>query len=120
LTLANDTFGRSGIPPIEWLFNHAPVKLSGGGGNVDATSWLVEQGYDAYFVPSMRMIVDLSDLDGSRWVQLAGNSGHAFQDNYTDQLELWRTGQDLPMRWTRASIESAAKHTLTLEPARSG
>jgi penicillin amidase len=36
------------------------------------------EGYEVDAVPSMRMIVDLSDLDASRWVQLTGNSGHAF------------------------------------------
>ena len=117
LTLTNETFGQSGIAPIEWLFNRGPVKVSGGGGLVNATNWTAEQGYEVNFVPSMRMIVDLSNLDGSRWVQLTGESGHAFQVNYTDQLELWRTGQDLPMRWARANIEAAAKHTMTLEPA---
>jgi penicillin amidase len=117
LTLTNETFGQSGIGPIEWLFNRGPVRVAGGGGLVNATNWTAEQGYEVNFVPSMRMIVDMSNLDGSRWVQLTGDSGHAFQDNYTDQLELWRTGQDLPMRWTRATIEAAAKHTMTLEPA---
>lgn len=68
----------------------------------------------------MRMIIDMSDLDRSRWVQLSGNSGHAFHANYADQMELWRTGQDAPMRWSRPSIEAAAKHTLTLDPARAG
>ena len=29
-------------------------------------------------MPSMRMIVDLANLDASRWIQLTGNSGHAF------------------------------------------
>lgn len=37
--------------------------------------------------------------DRSRWVQLSGTSGHAFHPNYTDRLELWRTGQTTPMRW---------------------
>jgi penicillin amidase len=117
LTLTNQTFGQSGIGPVEWLFNRGPVPVSGGAGLVNATNWTAEQGYAVNFVPSMRMIVDLSNLDGSRWVQLTGDSGHAFADNYTDQLELWRTGQDLPMRWGRPAIEAAAKHTMTLEPA---
>jgi penicillin amidase len=63
------------------------------------------------------MIVDLSNLDASRWVQLTGNSGHAFSANYDDQFDLWRTGQNLPMHWERASVQSDATHTLTLSPA---
>jgi penicillin G amidase len=62
------------------------------------------------------MIEDLSNLDRSRWIQLTGNSGHAFHDNYDDQFELWRTGGNLPMRWDRGTIEAEAAHILTLSP----
>jgi penicillin amidase len=120
LTLTNATFGQSGIAPVEWLFNRGPVPAAGGGGIVNATNWSAEDGYAVDFVPSMRLVVDMSDLDASRWIQVAGNSGHAFHRNYTDQLELWRTGQTLPMRWTRASVVAAAKHTMTLEPVGAG
>jgi len=57
----------------------------------------------------MRMIVNLSNLDDSRWIQLTGNSGHAFATTYDDQYERWRTGP----------IDAASEHTLTLTPARS-
>jgi len=67
-------------------------------------------------VPSMRMVVDLSNLDSSRWVQLMGESGHAFSAHYHDQFELWRTGGTLPMRWERATIQREAKHELRLRP----
>ena len=39
--------------------------------------------------PSMRMVVSLADLDDSRWINLTGVSGHAFNDHYTDQTDLW-------------------------------
>ena len=64
----------------------------------------------------MRMIVDMSNMDESRWIQLTGNSGHAFHDNYDDQFDLWRVGANLPMRWERRTIEAEATHTLTLRP----
>ena len=64
----------------------------------------------------MRMIVDLSNLNESRWIQLTGNSGHAFHPNYDDQLELWRTGQLLTFRFDRATIEKENRHVLTLKP----
>jgi penicillin amidase len=116
LTLRNQSFGKSGIGPIEWLFNHGPAGVSGGGDIVNATGWDAGQGYEVNAVPSMRMIVDLADLDASRWVQLTGNSGHAFSANYHDQFELWRTGANLPMRWSRGSIELDAEDVLTLVP----
>jgi penicillin G amidase len=120
LTLTNQTFGESGIGPIEWLFNRGPFGVSGGPSIVNATGWSADDPDDRVYtvdaVPSMRMIVDLSNLDASRWVQLTGNSGHAFSDHYDDQFDLWRTGQNLPMRWDRPSIEADAVDTLTLRP----
>jgi penicillin amidase len=62
----------------------------------------------------MRMIVDLSNLDASRWVNLTGESGHAFSTHYADQFDLWRTGRTLPMRWDRATIEREASDRLVL------
>jgi penicillin amidase len=116
ITVRNATFGKSGIGPIEWLFNHGPVGTSGGDAIVNATGWSADEGYEVNAVPSMRQIIDLADLNASRWVQLTGNSGHAFHPNYVDQFELWRTGANLPMRWDRATIEREATHTLTLRP----
>ncbi|MFI9848311.1 penicillin acylase family protein [Nonomuraea sp. NPDC051941] len=121
LTLRGYGPGQSGIAPVEWLFNRGPVPIAGGGDAVNSTSWSAAGGYDdVVFVPTMRMIVDLSDPDGSRWVLLAGTSGHAFHPHFDDQLELWRTGQDTPMRWRRKSIEAAAEHVLTFAPTGKG
>jgi penicillin amidase len=116
LTARNATFGESGIGPIEWLFNHEATGVSGGDSIVNATGWTAGEGYEVDAVPSMRMIVDLSNLDNSRWIQLTGNSGHAFDTNYDDQYELWRTGQTVPFRFAKESIDAATEHTLTLRP----
>jgi penicillin amidase len=116
LDLRNQSFGESGIAPIEWLFNHGPVGVSGGSSIVNATGWDAPDGYGVTAVPSMRMIVDMSNLDSSRWVELTGQSGHAFSAHYADQLDLWRTGQTLPMRWDEATIRAEATDTLVLRP----
>lgn len=118
LTLRDASFGSSGIGPVEALFNRGPVATAGGPGIVNANTWdAASGGYEVTALPSMRMVLDMSDLDGSQWVQLTGNSGHPYHPNYLDQLEPWRTGELLPMRWERSSIEAAATATLTLTPA---
>ena len=99
---------------VEWVFNADPVDAAGGPSIVNATGWNAAVGYEVDWVPSMRMVVDLSDLDASRWVQLTGESGHAFSAHYHDQLDLWRTGQTLPMQWSRRTIAHEAADRLTL------
>lgn len=107
--------GPASIAPARWLFNRSPQAAAGSGDAVNATG-AQAGGYQTGMAASMRMIVDLSDLDESRWVQLTGNSGHPFHENYDDQLPLWLAGTNLPMRWDRESIEGEASHTLTLAP----
>lgn len=117
LELTNATFGTSGIGPIEWLFNRGPVPTSGGDSTVNATGWSPVDGYEVTWVPSMRMVVDMSDLDASTWVNLTGASGHAFHPHYWDQTELWRTGQSTPFAFTPEAVEQATVDTLTLQPS---
>ena len=62
------------------------------------------------------MIVDLADLDKSRWINLTGASGHAFHDNYWDQAPRWARGDLLPMYSNTDSVKKAATHILRLTP----
>lgn len=118
ITLTHGTFGESGIAPIEALFNRGPYDTSGGSGVVNATGWALGEGYATSTVPSMRMVIDVSDWDASTWQNLTGQSGHAFHKNYTDQVEGWATGEQYAWAFTPEAVGAAAKDTLTLTPAK--
>ncbi|MGA7149695.1 MAG: penicillin acylase family protein [Microbacterium sp.] len=117
LTLRSDTFGSSGIPPIEWLFNRGPYPVGGGASVVNATGWDIDGGFTTVTVPSMRMVVDLADFDDSRWNHLTGTSGHAFHANYTDQTETWQEARMTPWAFSREAVDATTTNTLTLVPA---
>ena len=116
LELTNASFGSSGVAPIEWLFNRGPYPLGGGASVVDATGWDASVGYQVDRVPSMRMVVDLGDLDRSTWINLTGSSGHAFDSHYDDQARLWAVGETRPWPFTPKAVRAAAAQTLTLKP----
>jgi penicillin amidase len=116
LTLANPTLGESGVGFVDRMFNRGPVEVGGGGGLVDATAWDAAEGYEVTAVPSMRMVVDLADLDRSRWIQLSGSSGHAYHENYADQLPLWAEGRTLPWVHGEDAVARSTEDTLTLRP----
>ena len=116
LELVNPTLGDSGVGLVDRIFNRGPFRVSGGGGIVNASSWDAAEGYEVTAVPSMRMVVDLQDLDRSRWIQLTGNSGHAFHPHYVDQQELWSTGRTLPWTFGEQAVDEATEDTLTLRP----
>ncbi|MEU1880605.1 penicillin acylase family protein [Streptosporangium sp. NPDC020072] len=116
LTLTSQTFGSSGISLVERLFNRGPFPVPGNDDAVDAAGWDVQEGYEVSWLPSMRMVVDLADLDRSRWINLTGASGHAFHANYWDQAPLWADGGTTPMLSREESVRKAAVDTLTLTP----
>jgi len=115
-TFRNQTLGKSGIGLIESLFNRGPYPTSGGDAIVNATGWSVLKGYEVNWLPSMRMIVDLSDLNNSVTVHTTGQSGHAYHPHYDDMVSLWANIQYYPMLWERAAVESQAEGMLKLLP----
>jgi penicillin G amidase len=107
-TFRNATLGKSGIAPIEALFNRGPFQVAGGKSILNATAWDAAEGYD--------MIVDLGDLDNSLSVHTLGQSGHAYAAHYFDMVDLWRNIQYYPMLWERQSVVDGAEARLMLVP----
>lgn len=112
----NETLGTSGIGPIEAIFNRGPFSTAGGDSIVNATGWDAEHGYTVDWIPSQRMIVDLSGLADSLSIHSTGQSGHAFHPHYIDMADMWRLIEYHPMLWTRAQVELNLEGTLTLMP----
>ena len=115
-TFKNQTLGNSGIAPIEMLFNRGPFPTSGGPSIVNATGWNATQGFELTSLPSLRMIVDLSDMRNSLTVHPTGQSGHAYHPNYINMADLWRKIQYYPMLWDIQDIISNASGYLILTP----
>ncbi len=114
----NQTFGQSGIGPIEWLFNRtAPTRVAGSESIVNAVGWDTNESYSVDWLPAQRMVVDLSDLASSTFIHTTGQSGHAFHPMYDNMLEAWTNGEQAPMNWTRDQVDADATSTLTLVPA---
>ncbi len=123
----------SGIAPLEAYFNVGPVAVPGAAGAIDNTYYRLNRAYpdptDPEFkplgigqlftvtnLPSYRLTIDLSDLDGARIVITTGQSGHPFASHYSDQIDLWRNGGTLPLPFTREAVAAATVATLTLSP----
>lgn len=115
-TFRNKTLGNSGIAPIESLFNRGPYPTSGGESLVNATGWDMYTSFDVNWLPSMRMIVDLSNLNNSVTVHTTGESGHAYNPHYIDMVDLWRNIQYYPMWWNEDAVNKDAEAELKLVP----
>lgn len=116
LFLKNQTLGTDGPGVIKYVLNRGPWKLSGGEAAVNATGWNAAGGYGVVWVPSMRMVVNLADLDKSKWINLTGASGHAYSAHYTDQTGKWAKGELLPWSFSSKAVGKSTSDTLTLKP----
>ncbi|MEW6287860.1 MAG: penicillin acylase family protein [Chloroflexota bacterium] len=115
-TFRNGTLGESGIGLIEDLFNRGPFETGGGKSIVNATGWDVGVGFRVDWLPSMRMIVDLGNLNNSVTVHTTGQSGHAYHPHYIDMAPLWANVQYYSMLWDEQSIVKDAEGHLVLKP----
>lgn len=116
-TFVNNPLGLSGISIIEDMVNRGPVATSGGPAIVNATSWNIGTGnFDVIALPSMRMIVDMGNLDNSVSMHTTGQSAHPFSPHYDNMIDPWRNIAYHPMLWSRQTVEAAAVTTLRLLP----
>ncbi|MDX2681329.1 penicillin acylase family protein [Streptomyces sp. NY05-11A] len=116
LFLKNQTLGTSGPGFLQYILNRGPWKLGGGEATVNATGWNAAGGYGVVWVPSMRMVVNLDDLDKSKWINLSGASGHAFSAHYTDQTGKWANGELLDWSFSKKAVDDSTSDTLVLKP----
>ncbi|MBP1703804.1 MAG: Acyl-homoserine-lactone acylase [Chloroflexi bacterium] len=115
-TFENQTLGQSGVGPIEALFNRGPFQTPGSSSNVNNIGWDAVDGFNVNSLPSMRMVVDLGNLENSQTMHTTGQSGHAYHPHYIDMADYWRATQYHPMLWSRAQVESGADNYLRLVP----
>jgi penicillin amidase len=116
LFLKNQTLGTEGPGFLQYVLNRGPWKLSGGEATVNATGWNAAGGYGVVWVPSMRMVVNLGDLDKSKWINLTGASGHAYSAHYTDQTGKWVKGELLDWSFSDDAVDNSTSDTLALKP----
>ncbi len=117
-TFVSNPLGASGIGPIESIVNLGPFPADGGSDLVNANSWRWSDPAAVTGHVSMRMIIDMSDLDNGRGVLPTGQSGHPFHRHYDDMTDMWLNGQYHPMVFSRQAVEAAAEDHLILQPER--
>jgi penicillin amidase len=121
LTLEHKILGGDSVPgPVRAMFNRGPWQMPGGSSIVNANGWDASVGYQVDWAPSMRMVVNLGDLDASRWVNQSGNSGHPYDDHYIDQADAWVKNETYPWPFSPKAVRDGGAEELTLTPDASG
>ncbi|RCJ25822.1 peptidase S45 [Nostoc sp. ATCC 43529] len=116
VTFRHATLGKSGVAPIEALFNRGAFATAGNGETVNANRWKANQSFEVTDIPSLRMIVDLGNLDNSLGIHTPGQSGHAFHRHYKDMVDPWCQIEYHPMLWQKTNVAANTTATLKLMP----
>jgi len=119
-TFVSQPLGLSGIGVIERLVNRGPYPVGGSKSAVNATSWSWEEPAAVRGLPSLRMVLDLSDFDNSRGIHTTGQSGHPYHPHYDDFIPLWQAGEYHPLWFSAGAITEATVDHLKLQPAAAG
>jgi penicillin amidase len=121
LTLKHAVLGGDSVPaPVRAIFNRGPWQMPGGSSIVNANGWDASKGYDVNWAPSMRMVVNLGDLDASRWVNQTGSSGHPYDAHYVDQTDAWVKNQTYLWPFSEKAVRAGGFEELILTPDASG
>jgi penicillin amidase len=70
------------------------------------------------FGPSYRQVIDLGNLDDSRFIESIGQSGHFLSSHYDEYLSDWLAGRYRAMRFDRSDVMAGPRLTMTLNPAK--
>lgn len=102
LEIVNPVEGR--LPLIGRFFDIGPVSMSGSGTTVKQ--------YTRRLGPSLRMIVDLGNLEHSFENLATGESGQVLSSHYKDQWDAYYAGRSFPMQYGKVD----AKDVLVVKP----
>jgi penicillin amidase len=116
-----------GTSPVAFIFNRGPVEVDGGTAIVNNTGGNFSKAYSTppgkladifaeRTVPSLRQIIDLDDLNASRFIHTTGESGLPTNPHYDDFIDKWRNIQYVPMWWDAKDIKTNVEGVLTLTP----
>jgi penicillin G amidase len=121
LTLENKILSGDSAPAlVRAIFNLDPWQMPGGSAIVNANGWDASKGYEVDVAPSMRMVVNLGNLNASTWVNQTGSSGHPYDDHYVDQTDAWAGNQTYPWPFSEKAVRDAGGEELVLTPDESG
>lgn len=109
-------FGENSL--LRGLFNVGPFPVGGSHSTVWKGDFRLRKPFNNHVGPSLRILIDLADINNTRTVIPPGQSGHIYHDNYDNQVALWRNGGYKRQPMDREALERRDLEVLTLWPQR--
>ena len=102
-------------PLMKKIFNVGPFPLGGGLTTVNNARYRLTKPYDCWVGPSMRQIVDFTDLTTMKMILPPGEAGHPLSVHFRDQAKMWVNGLYLDCKSDIKQVQEEGKE-LVLEP----
>jgi penicillin amidase len=107
--------------PFDRAFNLGPIPYGGDTNTVSQASFTpLEPLSDPYYLATLRLVIDVGEWDRSVAVLGGGQSGNPLSPHYSDQFEVWRRGEAVPLAFSEEAVAGATRATLRLEPDGAG
>jgi len=105
--------------PLDRVFNVGPIAVGGDATTIaQASVDPLEPTANPAGISTMRMVVELGDWEGARFILLGGQSGNPLSPHYDDMVPLWAQGSGVPIHWAPEAVRAATEYLLTLLPER--
>ena len=109
------------VQALSSVLNVGPFDIGGSGTTVNCAEYsfydaITKGEYNCYLGSSMRMIVDLSDMNNYFTVIPAGQSGQPLHPNYRDQTRLWLNGDYKVISTDLEALKKDKVRSFTLLP----
>ncbi len=102
--------------PLDKIFNRGPYPIGGDTDTPLQSALSPDSPYDnKLWSPSVRFIMDMSDLTKSQIITPIGQSGQLGSSHYDDFIDDYLNGRYHPMLWTREQVEANLESRLVLE-----
>jgi len=107
----------SSIPAIAAAFPPIDGLGSGGDSYTVMARWLGKSDWRVGGGASYLQVIDVGNWDASMMLNLPGQSNDPASAHYRDQAAPWADGRPLPMPFSRAAVDAAARTHTVLRPA---
>jgi len=103
-------------PQLAAQMSVGPLQVPGSSSTPRAGTWNASD-FRQISGASVRFVLDVGAWDNSMVINTPGQSGDPMSPHYRDLFPLWAAGAYVPMRFTRAAVESDAGLVMKLTPA---
>ncbi|TNE69284.1 penicillin acylase family protein [bacterium] len=126
LTLEPALFGMAAKSPeapsalkliVKNVLNRGPYGVDGHGMTINNAQYNWSNPYEMVLGPSIRRIIDFSDLRSTLSVIPGGQSGIPMSDYYDDQIELWLNGEYKELLQDMSLVKAKSFPVTTLIPS---